>query len=323
MKSPPHPDPRRHRVQPGRGVHPGRGQRDARRHRGARRNGPLKQARRSEGAGRGRRPVTSAPDRPSRADRSIPGRGRRSRRRIGASAPAPRLVEKAGRRRLRGADVARRPRSRPARPRRVIGWFVQGSATSLWPTKRRWSNANFGHVLGLPPDDPAVRRLALRAYRELRPLPRRADAAAVAAAGRGRGAASIPTDLDADRARSGASRRGGLIFVAGHIGNNEAVAAGVARRGWPINVLADDSAFPELFELLRAQRETVGRPRHPVAQPARDLRGPAAPRDARAAGRLGLPAGRHPGPPVRRLDDAAGGTGHARRRRPGSRSSRS
>ena len=35
----------------------------------------------------------------------------------------------------------------------------------LWPTKRRWSNANFGHVLGLPPDDPRVRRLALTAYR--------------------------------------------------------------------------------------------------------------------------------------------------------------
>ena len=29
MKSPPHPDPRRHRVQPGRGVHPRRRQRDA------------------------------------------------------------------------------------------------------------------------------------------------------------------------------------------------------------------------------------------------------------------------------------------------------
>ena len=28
------------------------------------------------------------------------------------------------------------------------------------------SNANFGHVLGLPPDDPRVRRLALRAYQE-------------------------------------------------------------------------------------------------------------------------------------------------------------
>ena len=41
-----------------------------------------------------------------------------------------------------------RPRRRLARP---------GRRYLLWPTKRRWSNRNFGHVLGLPPDDPAVR----------------------------------------------------------------------------------------------------------------------------------------------------------------------
>ena len=47
----------------------------------------------------------------------------------------------------------------------VIGTGSQAGYLG-WPTKRRWSNANFGHVLGLPPDDPRVRRLALRAYRE-------------------------------------------------------------------------------------------------------------------------------------------------------------
>ena len=36
----------------------------------------------------------------------------------------------------------------------------------VWPTKRRWSNRNFGYVLGLPPGDPRVRRMALRAYLE-------------------------------------------------------------------------------------------------------------------------------------------------------------
>ena len=40
-------------------------------------------------------------------------------------------------------------------------------------------------------------------------------------------------------------------------------------RGWPISVVADDSSFPELFELLRAQREQWGVHAHPVAQPAR------------------------------------------------------
>ena len=59
------------------------------------------------------------------------------------------------------------------------------------------------------------------------------------------------------------------------------------------------------------QRAHVGRHAHPVAQPAGDLRRPAPARDARPAGRLGLPQRRHPGPPVRRLDDAAGRAGDA------------
>ena len=34
--------------------------------------------------------------------------------------------------------------------------------------------------------------------------------------------------------------------------------AAIARYGMPISVLADDSAFPELFELLRREREAWG-----------------------------------------------------------------
>ena len=41
----------------------------------------------------------------------------------------------------------------------IIGRGAQLSYL-LWPTKRRWSNRNFGHVLGLPPDHPRVRRIA-------------------------------------------------------------------------------------------------------------------------------------------------------------------
>src|SRR5260221_4789892 len=66
-------------------------------------------------------------------------------------------------------------------------------------------------------------------------------------------------DLDADDIRaiwSGGS--GGLILAAGHVGNNEAVAAGIAHHGLPISVVADDSAFPEMYDLLRRQREGWG-----------------------------------------------------------------
>ncbi len=36
------------------------------------------------------------------------------------------------------------------------------------------------------------------------------------------------------------------------------MAAGVADRGWPINVVADDSSFPEMFERFRRLREGFG-----------------------------------------------------------------
>jgi lauroyl/myristoyl acyltransferase len=139
----------------------------------------------------------------------------------------------------------------------VIGRLAQLSYL-LWPTKRRWSNRNFGHVLGRPADDPAVRRLALRAYQqygrylvELMRLP------------------SLPPDevstlvpaLDmpaVERIWHDAPGGGGLILVVAHVGNNEAVAAAIAGHGMPISVVADDSSFPEIFELLRRQRETWG-----------------------------------------------------------------
>jgi phosphatidylinositol dimannoside acyltransferase len=144
--------------------------------------------------------------------------------------------------------------SGPARA--VIGRLSQVSYL-LWPAKRRWSNQNFGHVLGLSPDDPAVRRMALRAYREygrylveLMRLPSMTpDEVGL-----------LASDMDVDEIKRlwRAAPGGGLIFAVGHVGNNEAVAAGIAHHGMPISVVADDSSFPELYELLRQQRESWG-----------------------------------------------------------------
>jgi KDO2-lipid IV(A) lauroyltransferase len=146
----------------------------------------------------------------------------------------------------------------PPRPTgALIGRFSQLSYL-LWPTKRRWSDRNFGHVLGVPPGDPRVRRLALRAYREygrylveLMRLPSRSAAEV----------SGLVPDLDAPtiiRLWREAPGGGGLIFAVAHMGNNEAVAASIAEHGMPISVVADDSSFPELFELLRRQRESWG-----------------------------------------------------------------
>jgi phosphatidylinositol dimannoside acyltransferase len=146
----------------------------------------------------------------------------------------------------------------PPRPAALIIGRLSQLSYLLWPTKRRWSNRNFGHVLGLPPDHPRVRAEALRAYGgygrylvELMRLPSRPQEELVS---------RVP-DLDAEAVKTiwrEAPRGGGLILTVGHVGNNEAVAAAIAHHGMPISVVADDSAFPEIFEILRRQRESWG-----------------------------------------------------------------
>lgn len=197
--------------------------------------------------------MTSVPDRPATSGPVDPGPRRALEAPHRRVASAPRIVEKAALVGYRSAEwiLGRLPTGPSAR---VVGWFVQGSYL-VWPRKRRWSNLNFGHVLGLPPGDPAVRRMAMRAYRsyarylvELMQLPGMPRDEA--------GAMLDPAALDAVERMWRDSK--GLIFVACHVGNNEAIAAGVGARGWPLSGLADDSTFPELFEHLREERSRWG-----------------------------------------------------------------
>ncbi|HET7676493.1 MAG TPA: lysophospholipid acyltransferase family protein [Candidatus Limnocylindrales bacterium] len=136
------------------------------------------------------------------------------------------------------------------------------AAYALWPAKRRIVLANAGHVLGLPTDDPQVARLAHRMYAtyaryivELMRLPSRpADEPARLVVAEGeRGAASFAALVE----RLQADGRG-MIVASVHIGSIETLVAAFASRGWPIHGLADDSAYPELFELLNAQRRRWG-----------------------------------------------------------------
>ena len=140
--------------------------------------------------------------------------------------------------------------------REVVGTAVQGSYLA-WPTKRRWSNRNFGHVLGLPPDDPRVRRLALRAYHEygrylveLMRLPTRTVDEM---------SAMVPY-IDVDELHRIARVRAGRGDLHGRPCREQRRGRWppIARHGMPISVVADDSSFPELFEHLRAERELRG-----------------------------------------------------------------
>jgi KDO2-lipid IV(A) lauroyltransferase len=142
----------------------------------------------------------------------------------------------------------------------VARWlFLAGYV--LWPAKRRIVTANAAHVLGLPAGHPDVGGLVRAIYAtysrfalELMRLP------------------SLPADEprrlmrsegpDHDRFMALWKRcRGegrGVIAVSGHIGSIEVYAGAYAQQGIPTYGLADDSAFPELFELLTRSRARWG-----------------------------------------------------------------
>jgi KDO2-lipid IV(A) lauroyltransferase len=139
--------------------------------------------------------------------------------------------------------------------RGLVSFLLQLSFV-LGPKKRRYVNDNFAHVLGKPASSLEVRRKALAAYRsyaryvvELMRLPRMSNEEAA-------GLVDTSSLLPLEAYWKASDR--GMILTTAHIGNLEGVARGIARHGWPIAALADDSAFPELFELLSRQRGEWG-----------------------------------------------------------------
>jgi len=146
----------------------------------------------------------------------------------------------------------------PIRISHPVGRAVFVGSYFAWPQKRRIILANASHVLGLPAKDRRVRHLARRIYAtysqfiiELMRLP------------------SLPADEPMRLMRSGGehgeesfvaifeklrSEKRGLIAVSGHIGSIDLLAGAFALRGLPTYGLADDSAYPELFEEMNAQR---------------------------------------------------------------------
>lgn len=139
--------------------------------------------------------------------------------------------------------------------RGIVSFVLQASFV-LVPKKRRYVNDNFAHVLGRPASSLEVRRKALAAYRsyaryvvELMRLPRLTDEQAQDLVD-----SSTLLPLEAFWKSTGK----GMILTTAHIGNLEGVARGIARHGWPIAAIADDSSFPELFDLLRRQRAAWG-----------------------------------------------------------------
>jgi KDO2-lipid IV(A) lauroyltransferase len=137
---------------------------------------------------------------------------------------------------------------------RVGGWIAVGVYWA-WPARRRYVRANASHVLGVPPDDPRVGRLARAVYRnqvrwvlELMRLSRMSQEERIAQISETGAEPFHRTWLESK----------GLIVVGAHLGNNEAAAAGLAGRGWPMHAVADDTAYEELFEHLDRERRSWG-----------------------------------------------------------------
>ena len=135
-------------------------------------------------------------------------------------------------------------------------------AYHVWPAKRRIILANAAHVLHKPTSDPEVARLARAIYAsyarfvlELMRLPSRP--------------ADEPTRMTVDEGGRGhesfarlyerlREEGRGMVSVSAHLGSIDILAGGFAARGYPTYGVADDSAYPELFELLNEQRRRWG-----------------------------------------------------------------
>jgi KDO2-lipid IV(A) lauroyltransferase len=130
-----------------------------------------------------------------------------------------------------------------------------------WPAKRRIIHANAAHVLGVRADDPAVGTLARGIYASysrfaldlmrLPHAPRDEPLRLMPAEGPGHERFAALWDRCQREGR-------GIIAASGHLGSIEVFAGAYALRGIPTYGLADDTAYPELFELLNQQRARWG-----------------------------------------------------------------
>jgi len=151
----------------------------------------------------------------------------------------------------------------PPRPVEALFATLAPLAYLLWPAKRRIADGNAAVILGvadadgrpLPGSEKLVRARSLANYRtygryaaELLRLPSRT-------------LRDIATDVDLTEATvldDFRTRGQAAIFVGFHAGNNELGAAALGERQYDVNVVADDSAFPEMYELLRRLRASWG-----------------------------------------------------------------
>jgi KDO2-lipid IV(A) lauroyltransferase len=137
---------------------------------------------------------------------------------------------------------------------RVGGWIAV-AVYRLWPEKRRYVRANAARILGRPVGDPRVDALARAVFRnQVRWVVEGMHLVRTSREEHVRNFDGAGPDL----LHAAWEASDGLILAGLHIGNGEAAAAALAGRGWPMHVLADDTAYDGLFERFSAQRRAWG-----------------------------------------------------------------
>ncbi len=151
----------------------------------------------------------------------------------------------------------------PPRPVEAVFATLAPLAYLLWPAKRRIANSNAAVVLGvadadgnpLPGSEAAVRARAIANYRSYG----RFTAELLRLPSRSLDAISAEVDLRETTVLDDLKSRGqAAVFVGFHAGNNELGAASLGNKSYDVSVVADDTAFPEMYELLRRVRASWG-----------------------------------------------------------------
>jgi phosphatidylinositol dimannoside acyltransferase len=149
---------------------------------------------------------------------------------------------------------------------RVIGWLPRGLVLpaaaavgnvgyDLGGHKRDVVRENLARPMGLPPDDPRVRRAARRAFRNyakyLADVMRLADVAPEAV--------GALVDIENIELLDEAKAPGkGVLLCTVHVGGMDLIAAPLALRGEPLHVVADDTTYGRLYDHLVAVRARIG-----------------------------------------------------------------
>ncbi|HEY3117548.1 MAG TPA: lysophospholipid acyltransferase family protein [Chloroflexota bacterium] len=148
-------------------------------------------------------------------------------------------------------------------------WFAYGVATAgapivfrLWHSKRENTIRNMRQVLGPDATSEEVRALSLRSFvnygKYMMDMLR--------LEGRLRDAENRVTVEGWEHFVEASGKGKGLIFVAGHIGNSDLAAAILARRGFPVNVIAEPLRPPKWDRLVQQARAAVGMKVIPMGQ---------------------------------------------------------